>query len=60
MVALERHDKEIKDTLVRINKCVQNNSWNLVNDLTRHLTKLLKQRNTYVKYQKENRKNGNG
>ena len=45
MTSLEKHDQEIKKTLIRINKCIENNSWNLVNDLTRYLTKLLKQRN---------------
>ena len=52
MVALDKHDQEIKNTLARINKCIENNSWNLVNDLTRYLTKLLKQRNEYVRYKK--------
>lgn len=55
MNALERHDNEIKLTLGRINKCIQNNSWNLVNDLTRYLTRLLKERNQYVRFQKENK-----
>ena len=53
MSSLERHDQEIKNTLIRINKCIENNSWNLVNDLTRYLTKLLKQRNEYLKYKKK-------
>lgn len=52
MVALDKHDQEIKNTLARINKCVENNSWNLVNDLTRYLTKLLRQRKEYVRYKK--------
>ena len=53
MTALERHDQEIKNTLIRINKCIENNSWILVNDLTRYLNKLLKQRNEYLKYKKK-------
>ena len=53
MTSLEKHDQEIKKTLIRINKCIENNSWNLVNDLTRYLTKLLKQRNEYLKYKKK-------
>lgn len=53
MTSLEKHDLEIKKTLIRINKCIENNSWNLVNDLTRYLTKLLKQRNEYLKYKKK-------
>ena len=52
MVALERHDQEIKRTLARIDKCVDNNSWNLVYDLNKYLTRLLKERKEYVRYKK--------
>ena len=55
MVALEKHDLEIKDTLARIDKCIQNNSWNLVYDLNKYLTRLLKERKEYVRYKKNGR-----
>ena len=52
MTSLEKHDKEIQNTLVRINKCIQNNSWNLVYDLNKYLTRLLKERKEYVRLKK--------
>ena len=59
MVALERHDLEIKHTLVRISKCVENNSWNLVYDLNKYLNKLIKDRKEYVRYMKNVRNKRN-
>ena len=52
MVALDKHDQEIKRTLARIGKCVDNNSWNLVYDLNKYLIRLLKERKEYVRYMK--------
>ena len=53
--ALDRHDQEIKDTLARIDKCIQNNSWNLVYDLTKYFNKLIKDRKDYVRFMKNAR-----
>ena len=55
MVALKKHDQEIKNTLARIDKCIQNNSWNLVYDLTKYFNKLIKDRKDYVRYKKNAR-----
>lgn len=47
--ALDRHDKEIKNTIFRIQRAVDDDCWKMVYDLERYLHQLIKDRKLYVK-----------
>lgn len=52
MTSLERHDNEIKLTINRIQKAVEQCAWRCVSDLTKYLLRIVKERQDYCRYKK--------
>lgn len=52
MTSLEKHDNEIKLTINRIQKAVEQNAWRCVSDLTKYLLRIVKERQDYCRYKR--------
>lgn len=55
MTSLEKHDLEIKNIIIRIEKAYNNKSWHCATDLTKYLLRLLKDRNEYCRLKKQSK-----
>lgn len=51
---LNELNEEIKTVIFRLNNASKNNHWMLITDLSKYLSKLLKDRNFYIKNYKNN------
>lgn len=51
---LNELNEEIKTVIFRLHNASKNNHWMLINDLSKYLSKLLKDRNFYIKNYKNN------
>ena len=52
MTSLEKHDLEIKNTIIRIEKAYQQGAWQCATDLTKYLLRLLNERNNFSRYKR--------
>ena len=55
MTSLEKHDQEIKNTIIRIEKAYQQCSWQCATDLTKYLLRLLRELNEYCRIKKHSK-----